>query len=175
MNDLPVEQTWLILVDLLTDLRKKEMQIPGEVTENIRLARSTINFYKFDPTNPEMMKEIKRINDFLNSIQGTLLDIAEEMGIEYRDEWLQKLMKASRGEKVVEKQETSPRFVVGAPAGFSMVRVTFKEPLSEERLNDIAETHGVIIEFEEDDVVAIYGDKDDVKKSLKEIASFFRE
>ena len=144
MKDLPVEQTWLVLVDLLTDLRKKEMQIPGKLTENIRLARSTINFYKSDPTNPEMMRELKRINDFLNSIQDTLLDIAEEVGIEYRDEWLQKLMRASRGEKVVEKQEISSRFVVGAPAGFSMVKVTFKEPLSEERLNDIAETHGAV-------------------------------
>jgi len=175
MNDLPVEQTWLILVDLLTDLRKKEMHIPDKVTKNLRLARSTINFYKSDPTNPEMMKELKRINDFLNSIQGTLIDIAEEVDIEYRNEWLQKLMRASRGEKVVEKQDSSPGFVVGAPAGFSMVRVTFKEPLSEERLNDVAEAYGVIIEFEKDDVVAIYGDKDNVKKSLKEIASFFNE
>ncbi|HML05410.1 MAG TPA: DUF2096 domain-containing protein [Methanobacterium sp.] len=175
MNDLPVEQTWLVLVDLLTDIKKREIEIPDEVSKNIRLARSTINFYASDPTNPEMMKELKRINDFLNSIQDALLDIAEEISTEYRDEWLQKLMMASRGEKVVEKEGTSPRFVVGAPAGFSMVRVTFKEPLSEERLNDIAETHGVIIEFEEDDVVAIYGDKDAVKESLKEIASFFNE
>lgn len=175
MSDLPVEQTWLVLVDLLTDLKKKEIEIPDETSKNVRLARSTINFYKADPTNPEMMKELKRINDFLNSIQDTLLNIAEEVSEEYKDEWLQKLMRASRGEKVVEKQETGSRFVVGAPAGFSMVRVTFKEPLSEERLNDIAETHGVIIEFEEDDVVAIYGEKDSVKESLKEIASFFNE
>ena len=175
MNDLPLEQTWLVLVDLLTDLRKKGIEIPDEVTKNVRLAKSTINFYKSDPSNPEMIKELKRINDFLNSIQDTLLDIAKIVGNEYEDEWLQKLMRASRGEKVIEKEETSPKFVVGAPAGFSMVRVTFKEPLSEERLNDIAETHGVIIEFEEDDVVAIYGDKDNVKESLKEIASFFKE
>lgn len=175
MNDLPVEQTWLILVELLTDLRKMGKEIPEEVPKNVRLAKSTINFYKSDPTNPEMMKELKRINDFLNSIQDTLLDIAEDVGSEYRNEWLDKLMRASRGEKVVEKEETAPRFVVGAPAGFSMVRVTFKEPLSEERLNDIAETHGVIIEFEEDDIVAIYGNKDAVKESLKEIASFFSE
>lgn len=175
MNDLPVEQTWLILVDLLTDLRNMGAEIPGDIPKNVRLAKSTINFYKSDPTNPEMMKELKRINDFLNKVQDTLLDIAEGYGPEYRDEWLGKLMRASRGEKVVEKEEISPRFVVGAPSGFSMVRVTFKEPLSEERLNDIAETHGVIIEFEEDDVVAIYGDKDNVKESLKEIASFFKE
>jgi hypothetical protein len=55
------------------------------------------------------------------------------------------------------------------------VKVTFQEPLSEERLNDIAEEYGVIIEFEEDDVVAIYGDQDNVKASLKEIASFFQK
>ena len=175
MNDLPVEQTWLILVDLLTDLRKKGKEIPDEVPKNVRLAKSTINFYKADPTNPEMMSELKRINDFLNSIQDTLLDLAEEVSKDYKDEWLDKLMRASRGERVVEKEETTPKFAVGVPAGFSMVRVTFKEPLSEERVNDIAESHGVIIEFEEDDVIAIYGDKENVKESLKEISSFFKE
>ncbi len=175
MNDLPVEQTWLVLVELLTDLRKLEVDIPEDVSKNVRLARTTINFYKSDPTNPEMMNELKRINEFLNLVQDTLLNIAEEVGPEYRDEWLEKLMRASRGEKVVDKKEASPRFVVGAPSGFSMVRVTFKEPMSEERLNDIAESNGVIIEFETDDIVAIYGDKDSVKESLKEIASFFND
>ncbi len=175
MTDLPIEQTWLILVELFTDLKNKEVSIPDEVTKNIRLARSTINFYKSDPTNPEMMNELKRINDFLNSIQDTLLDLAEEIGEEYRAKWIESLKRAARGETVIEKEVSTPKFVVGAPAGFSMVRVTFKEPISEERLNDIAEEYGIIIEFEEDDVIALYGDKDKVKESLKEIASFFKE
>ncbi len=175
MTDLPMEQTWLVLVELLTDLRKQGVKIPDEITKNIRLAKSTINFYKADPTNPEMMSELKRINDFLNSIQDTLLDLADEIGEDYKDEWIEKLVRASRGETVVEKEEAAPKFAVGVPAGFSMVRVTFQEPLSEERLNDIAEEHGVIIEFEEDNVVAIYGDKDNVKASLKEISSFFQK
>lgn len=175
MNDLPMEQTWLILVDLLTDLRRKEKQIPKEIPQDIRLTKTTINLYKADPENPDMLKELKRINDFINSIQDTLLDIAEEVGEDYKKEWTDKLLRASRGEKVVKKEETSPKFVVGAPAGFTMVRVTFKEPISEERLNDIAEEYGIIIEYEEDDIIAIYGDKDSVKGSLKEIASFFNE
>lgn len=175
MTDLPMEQTWLILVELLTDLRKQGIPIPEKVTKNVRLAKTTINFYKADPTNPDMMKEIKRINDFLNLIQDTLLDLAEGIGKDYKDQWLDKLMKASRGETVIEKEDNAPKFAVGVPSGFSMVRVTFQEPLSEERLNDIAEDHGVIIEFEEDDVVAIYGDQDNVKSSLKEIASFFQK
>ncbi len=175
MNDLPIEQTWLILVELFTDLKKKDIQIPDEVTKNIRLARTTINFYKSDPTNPEMMNELKRINEFLNSIQDTLIDLAGEINEGYVEEWIESLKRAARGEKVIEKEVSTPKFVVGAPAGFSMVRVTFKEPMSEERLNDIAEEYGIIIEFESDDVVALYGDKEKVKESLKEISSFFKE
>ncbi len=175
MTDLPIEQTWLILVELFTDLKNKNMDIPDEITKEIRLARSTINFYTSDPTNPEMMNELRRINEFLNSIQDTLIDLAGEVSEEYQEEWVDKLKRASMGETVIEKEPSSPKFVVGAPAGFSMVRVTFKEPISEERLNYIAEEYGIIIEFEEDDVIAIYGDKDNVKKSLKEIASFFKE
>lgn len=174
MTDLPMNQTWLILVELLTDLRKRGAQIPDDVTKNIRLAKTTINFYEADPTNPEMMNELKRINDFLNSIQDILLDLAEEISPDYKKGWVEKLMRASKGETVIEKEKTGPKFAVGVPSGFSMVRVTFQEPLSEERLNDIAEEHGVIIEFEEDNIVAIYGEKDSVKDSLKEISSFFQ-
>ncbi|MDI6723664.1 MAG: DUF2096 domain-containing protein [Methanobacterium sp.] len=175
MTDLPIEQTWLILVELFTDLKKKNVEIPDEVTKNIRLARSTINFYKSDPNNPEMMNELRRINNLLNSVQDTLLDLSDEIGEEYKEEWIESLKRAARGETVIEKEVSTPKFVVGAPAGFSMVRVTFNEPMSEERINDIAEEYGIIIEFEEDNIIALYGDKEKVKESLKEIASFFKE
>lgn len=175
MTDLPIEQTWLILVELFTDLKKKNVEIPDEVTKNIRLARSTINFYKSDPNNPEMMNELRRINNLLNSVQNTLLDFSDEIGEEYKEEWIESLKRAARGETVIEKEVSAPKFVVGAPAGFSMVRVNFNEPMSEERINDIAEEYGIIIEFEEDNIIALYGDKEKVKESLKEIASFFKE
>jgi hypothetical protein len=56
-----------------------------------------------------------------------------------------------------------------------MARLTFKQPISEERLVDIAEYHNVIIEFEEDNVIILYGDKDNIQKSLKELSTFFNE
>lgn len=175
MNDLPAEQTWMILVDLLTDLRKRKVEIPPNVTGDIQMAKTTINFYKVDPTDPERMIEIKRINDFLNSAQDTLLTLAEDISEEYLEEWIDKLKKASKGEQVYKIPEKKPRFVVGAPSGFSMARLTFKEPILEERLHDIAEYHNLIIEFEDDHVIIIYGSKENIKKSLKELSSFFKE
>ncbi len=175
MSDLPVEQTWMVLVELLTSLRKRGVKIDPLITEDIRMAKTIINFYKVNPTDPERMKEIKRINDFLNSAQDKLIDLAEEEGIDYKATWIEKLTKVSRGEKLYEIPEKKSKFVVGAPPGFSMVRITFKAPLPEERVQEIAEYHNVIIEFQTDTLIVIYGDKKNIKAGLKEISSFFTE
>jgi hypothetical protein len=85
MSELPAEQTWLVLVELLTDLRKKEIEIPKKITKNIQMAKTTINFYKVDPTDPQRQVEVKRINEFLTSIQDSLMTLAEQLGSEYTD------------------------------------------------------------------------------------------
>lgn len=175
MSELPVEQTWLVLVELLTDLRKKEMEIPKEITKNIQMAKTSINFYKVDPADPGRQVEVKRINEFLTSIQNFLMGLAEDVGSEYADKWMNKLLRASRGEVVYPQKKNDSKFVVGAPSGFSIVKMNFKTPLSEDRVQEIAEYENVIIEFEEDNLVVVYGDKENIKKSLQELSSFFKE
>lgn len=175
MTDLPLEQTWMILVELLSDLRKRDVEIPPGLNRDIQMAKSVINFYKVDPTDPERMNELKRINELVTSSQDTLLTLADTISDEYVENWVEKLKKASRGEKVYQIHEKKPKFVTGAPSGFSMARLTFKQPILEERLVDIAEYHNVIIEFEEDNVIILYGDKENIKKSLKELSTFFNE
>ena len=175
MSSLPAEQTWMILVELLTDLRKNGVDIPKDVTKDIQMAKTTINFYKVNPNDPERMKELKRMNDFMNSAQDMLLTLAEDVGEDYLESWLEKLRRASRGEQVYQLVDKKFKFIVGAPSGFSMARLTFKKPILEERLQEIAEYYNIIIEFEDDNVIMIFGDKDNIKKSLKELSSFFTE
>lgn len=174
MTDLHAEQTWKILVELLTDLLKKNVEIPFGVNRDIQMAKSVINFYKVDPTDPERMNELKRMNDLLNSVQDVLLTLADTISDEYVESWVEKLKRASMGEQVYEIPKEKPKFVVGAPSGFSMSRITFKEPISEERLVDIAEYHNVILEFE-DNTVLIFGSRENIQKSLKELSEFFKE
>jgi len=175
MSFLPAEQTWMILVELLTDLRKNGVDIPKDVTKDIQMAKTTINFYKVNPNDVERMKELKRMNDFMNSAQDMLLTLAEDVGEDYLESWLEKLRRASRGEQVYQLVDKKSKFIVGAPSGFSMARLTFKKPILEERLQEIAEYYNIILEFEEDNIIMIFGDKDNIKKSLKELSSFFSE
>ncbi|HSO25773.1 MAG TPA: DUF2096 domain-containing protein [Methanobacteriaceae archaeon] len=174
-SNFPVEQTWLVLVDLLTDLKKKGVDVPIKINEDTRLVKTSINFYISNPTHPDTIKELNRVNDSLNSIQNRLMDLAETVGDDYQKEWFEKLKMASLGKEVYKTHETKSRFIVGAPPGFQAARVNLKEPLAEDRIQEIAEENNLIIEFEKDDVIAIYGDSANVKNGLKEIGSFFRD
>ena len=109
MNELPAEQTWLVLVELLTDLRKKGIKIPKNVTKNIQMAKTVINFYKVDPTDPERQVEVKRINEFLTSAQDSLMTLANKFSGDYADDWMEKLLKASRGEEVYPQKKTDSK------------------------------------------------------------------
>jgi hypothetical protein len=172
---LPVEQTWLILVDLLTDLKKKGIDIPSSVNKNISLVKTSINFYKKDTSHPDMMKEFERASKILTEVQDQLLSYGEDFGESYYKEWIDKLRRANLGEELYKEADSFSRFISDAPPGFSSAKVHLKNPIAEDRVQEIAEYNNLIIEFEDDTTVAIYGDSDNVKVGLKEFAPFFNE
>ena len=67
--NVPSEQNWLVLVKLLTDLKKKGYEIPDEFNSDLALARSSINFYKKDPSNIDMINALAKADMMMNDIQ----------------------------------------------------------------------------------------------------------
>ena len=172
---LPVEQTWLILVDLLTDLKKKGVNIPSSINKDISLLKTSINFYKRDTTHPDMIKEFDRTNMVITEVQDKLLSFGEKFGEDYYKEWIDKLRRANLGEELYKEADSHSRFISDAPPGFSSAKIHLKKPIAEDRVQEIAEYNNLIIEFEDDTTVAIFGDSDNVKVGLKEFAPFFNE
>ena len=172
---LPSEQNWLVLQNLITDLSKKGYDIPNGVNPEMGLIRSMISSYKRDPSHPDLINELAKAEMSLNTIQGTLLTIAEEEGDEYVDHWLDLLKRVMRGEEVFEFAKSRSQFLVNSPPGLTTGRITLLEPLAEERVQEIAEWHGLIIEFDDDITIQLHGDKPDLQTGLKEMGSFFLE
>ena len=172
---LPAEQNWLVLHHLITDLTKKGYHIPDGINTEMGLIRSTISSYKRDPSHPDLINGLAKAEMSLNTIQGTLLTIAEEEGEEYVDEWMDLLKRVMRGEEVFEFAKSKSRFLVNAPPGLTTGKINLKVPLAEERVQEIAEWNGLIIEFEDDVTVQLHGDKPDLQAGLKEMGSFFLE
>ena len=172
---LPSEQNWLILNNLITDLHKKGYEIPKGINPEMGLIRSSISSYKKDPSHPDLINGLAKAEMSLNSIQGTILSIAENEGDEYVDHWLDLFKRAMKGEEVFEFPKSRSTFLVNTPPGLTTGRINLKVPLAEERVQEIAEWNGLIIEFEDDVTVELHGDKKDLQTGLKEMGSFFLE
>lgn len=141
----------------------------------MRDTKFLINLYKSSPNDPKIVKELKNINESLNYLQEVLLDFAGDISKEYRNKWKEEFKKVIRGEKVYRPPNIKSRFITGAPRDMMVTRVNLNTAISEDRIQEIAEYHGLIIEFEEDNIIVLYGEAEDIKRSLKEIATFFGE
>ena len=172
---LPSEQSWLVLFNLISDLTKKGYDIPKGVNPEMGLIRSSISSYKRDPSHPELISTLANAEMSLNNIQGTILTIAEQEGDDYTDHWLNLFKKAMMGEKVFDFPKSRSKFLVNTPPGLTTGRINLRVPLAEERVQEIAEWNGLIIEFDDDVTVALHGDKSDLQVGLKEMGSFFLE
>ena len=172
---LPCEQNWLVLYNLISDLTQKGYDIPQGINPEMGLIRSSISSYKRDPSHPDLINGLAQAEMSLNKIQGTVLTIAEEEGDEYVDHWLDLFKRTMRGEEVFEFPKSRSTFLVNSPPGLTTGRINLKVPLAEERVQEIAEWHGLIIEFDDDVTVALHGDKPDLQLGLKEMGSFFLE
>ncbi|MFM5882630.1 MULTISPECIES: DUF2096 domain-containing protein [Methanobrevibacter] len=170
---LPSEQNWLVLQNLIIDLTKKGYEIPNGINPEMGLIRSSISSYKRDPSHPELINGLAKAEMALNNIQGTLLTIAEEEGENYVDYWLDLLKQVMKGEELFEFAKSRSKFLVNTPPGLTTGKINLKVPLAEERVQEIAEWNGLIIEFEDDMTVQLHGDQEDLKTGLKEMGSFF--
>ena len=173
--NLPSEQNWLVVHNLLTDLSKKGYEIPSGINSEMGLIRSSISSYKRDPSHPDLINALANAEMSLNNIQATLLTLAEEEGDEYVDYWLDLFKRAMKGEQVFEFAKSRSKFLVNTPPGLITGRINLRVPLAEERVHEIAEWNGLIIEFEDDVTVELHGDKEDLQVGLKEMGSFFLE
>ncbi|WP_407414959.1 DUF2096 domain-containing protein [Methanobrevibacter sp.] len=172
---LPSEQNWLVLYNLISDLSERGYEIPQGINPEMGLIRSSINSYKRDPTHPDLINGFAQAEMSLSTIQGTILSIAEEEGEEYTEFWLDLFKRAMKGEEMFEFPKSRSTFLVNTPPGLTTGRINLKVPLAEERVQEIAEWHGLIIEFDDDVTVSLHGDKPDLQIGLKEMGSFFLE
>lgn len=172
---LPSEQNWLVLNNLIKDLTSKGYKIPDGINPEMGLIRSSISSYHRDPTHPDLINGLAKAEMSLNNIQSVLITMAEEEGEEYVDHWLDLLKQVMQGKEVFQFADSRSKFLVNAPPGMTTGRINLRKPLAEERVQEIAEWNGLIIEFDDDVTVELHGDKKDLQAGLKEMGSFFLE
>lgn len=164
------EETWKVLADLLTELRKRGETIPSDVMEDLRSAKTMIQVLKADPSHIE---NIPKIEIFLGNVESHLVVVAQErFGSGFVDKWMGRLSKARRA---VQKEGKAPlRFVSGLPKGEHWVRVKVSEDTPQEYLEKLAQEKNLSFKMQSNGYMLVSGDSQDIKSLVKTMAEKFR-
>jgi len=169
-----LEQVWLVLSDFFQDLNQRN--ITANVAPDLRDCKTLIHFIRTSIANPS--KESLAIDDsmrnllqILGKIRSNLISEALRLGENYVKKWVKKIDKAERAELSYTMIYTPSEFAPDLPKDpeKGWVRLTLQKPIAEERLQDVAEQFGVIIEFKNDSHILISGQRDSVKKATRNV------
>jgi len=170
-----LEQVWLVLSDLYQDLSRKNVYV--DVASELRNCKALIYFIRTNVLHPPV-KQLATIDDSLRDssqilvkIKHSLISAAQGVGEGYAKDWINKIDKAERAELNYTMVHTVSGFVSGLPRDLEKgwMRLALSKPIAEERVQDVAEQFGVIIEFINDAYIVITGRKALVQKAAKDI------
>jgi len=170
-----LEQVWLVLADLFESLSQNSIHV--SIADELRNCRTLINFLRANISHPPI-KELATIDDslrnsqqILGKIKNRLISAALNLGEGYTESWMNEIDKAERAELDHASTYTVSKFVPSLPRDTERgwIRLTLRRPVAEERVQDVAEQLGVLIEFEDDLRIIISGEKASAKRAAQEI------
>ncbi|UCC32972.1 MAG: DUF2096 family protein, partial [Candidatus Bathyarchaeota archaeon] len=158
------DEAWMLLADLLTELKKNGEAIPANIMNDLRSAKTMIKILKADPTHTE---NIPRVEIYLENLEFHLVPAAQKrFGIEFVDRWMEKLEEAKKRIRD-EEEEAAPRFVPGIPRGKRWIRVQVSKETPQRNIERLAEENKLSYRVQEDGYVLIYGRKESIKSFIK--------
>ncbi len=157
---------WKVLEEMIADFRQKGLVIPAEVMNDLKSARTMIKILKADMSRGETLQ---RIEEYLSNVESYVVSEGQKkFGVEYLDEWLERLNMAS-SQIIDEEEEETSRFISGAPREQKWIRVKTSAELPIERLRALAQESNLLCNVENNGFLLVYGKDEDIKSFVRKI------
>jgi len=177
------------LDELMLELIKKDAEIPGNVTGDLRSGRSLAGIFSRQPCEGDTAIKTMSI---LENVEMNLLSLAETVGErDYAEKWQQKINDALMSDGAIaggaiaggasagatctdgntpSQPASAWKYNSGVPRGEYWIRVKESElePVSHE-LDGLLESFGLKALPQDDDYLLLYGKKENVSAFLKDI------
>lgn len=160
------ERKWKLLADLLTQLRERGQEVPADVLNDLRSAKTMIQVLKADPTDIE---SISRIDTYLRTVESYAIFTMEKEGKENVEKWLKKLEAPERVENC-EKGMVISKFVTRVPRNENWMRIKISDDIHGEEIRKLVEEEGLSCRLEKNKYIIVYGEKKKIKSLVKRLA-----
>ena len=158
---------WKVLEDLMIELRKKGVNIPPEVINDLRSAKLMI---KISETEGSRGEASQKVEEYLGSVESYLITEGQKaLSPETVDHWLRRLEEASV--EICEEQVEENVFITGVPRDQKWVRVEPVGNLLTERIQQIAKESNLSVNPQKDGRLVVYGQPECIKEFLKKMTA----
>lgn len=164
------EAVWKVLADMIVEFRKRGEQIPANIMEDLRSAKTLIQVLKADKTQVHSL--IPQIEQYLESVEFHLFAEAQKFGEAFFKKWMQELNKAR--EKILRENmepyaSSVSQFIPGAPREKHWIRIHPSSEMPEGLIRKIAADEKLSCELQENGCLLISGGKEHIKSFIKKM------
>jgi hypothetical protein len=163
--------TWKILEDMTLKLRRKGVEIPPNVINDLRSAKSMLEISPSEKGSGDFLAKIQECTDNLEAFLTT--QVEKTFGVKAADDFLRQLEDSSCStcQTCQPTKKTENKFVSGVPRDQKWIRVEPIDSLSAEKLRQMAHEHNLSVSPQEDGKLVVYGKPEDIKAFVKEMIS----
>ena len=161
------EEKWKSIADFLIELQKEGEQIPEDVINDLRSAKTMIQVLIADPNN---MESISRIDTYLRNVESYAINTAEKHGTKQVEAWLKKFEIKNREEE----KETISRFVTGIPRQKKWVRIQISEDTPSNDIKKLVKISDLSYKIQKNRYILVYGNGENIKSLMKKMTERFR-
>ena len=158
--------TWKLLEELLIELKKKGVNVPSDVMEDLRAAKSMIKL----SCRQGGGDAIQKAEEYIAKVEAYLINEAQKIfDSETADQWLRSLEDANA--EVCDEVKAESTLVTGIPRDQKWVRVEPIETLPTDRILQMAKEQKLQVKSQNDGRLLVYGQNDDIKIFLKKMTA----
>jgi hypothetical protein len=159
-----------VLEEIVTTLRKKGVTIPANIMNDLKSARTTIDFLR-SGASPE--ESIPKIEGYLGNVEAYLISQTEKScGSDVADRWLRRLDEARK--QTHDEDEKKTRFVRGLPREGKWIRVKPSSQLPVPKLKTMAEESNLKYSVQEDGSLLVFGKGSQIKDFVRKMTTGYR-
>lgn len=159
-----------VLEEIVTTLRKKSVTIPANIMNDLKSARTTIDFFR-SGASPE--QSIPTIESYLGNVEAYLIsEIEKACGSEVADQWLRRLDEARK--QTTDMDEGKTRFVQGLPREGKWVRVKPSSQLPVAKLKMMADESSLKYSVQEDGSLLVFGKESQIKDFVRKMTTGYK-
>ena len=168
------EAVWKVLEEIVVELRKKGVETPSNVMNDLKSAKILINVLNM--SERDRGETAMKIEQYLGSVEAYLVTEAQKTFPPERiDAWLRRLEETTCDtcqtcSAPTETKEKAEKFITGVPRDQKWIRVNPLPNLTAQKLKQLTKETNLSFREEKDGHLIVHGSAENIKKYVKRIA-----